>query len=385
MRPALRLLDRYIFRQVFASCLGAIAFFTFVLLTANVLRQLLTLLLTGQLTFLGALPLIGLLVPFVFVYTLPMGLLCGILLVLGRLSAESETVAMRAAGLSLARICAPIYVLAGLAGILAVAINLYYMPVAITRQKQELTRIVRGDPLKMIVPKTFVRDFKNCVVYVSSRSGEELRDIWVWELDSEQRVTRFLRAESGRVDLDERNNQLVITLNHASAEVRSTKDPENYREAPVTAYFETTSRAISLDALFGTNTFKRKLDWLTWGELKAEAARLKKPDPAVPEHARLKQLTKVRLSMQEKLTTAFTVLSFALIAVPLGITVSRRETSANLGVALVLALSYYFLSMLVQSLEDLPQIRPDLLLWLPNLAFLALGLWLFSRIDRAKA
>lgn len=382
MRPALRLLDRYIFRQVFASCLGAIAFFTFVLLTANVLRQLLTLLLTGQLTFLGALPLIGLLVPFVFVYTLPMGLLCGILLVLGRLSAESETVAMRAAGLSLARICAPIYVLAGLAGILAVAINLYYMPVAITRQKQELTRIVRGDPLKMIVPKTFVRDFKNCVVYVSSRSGEELRDIWVWELDSEQRVTRFLRAESGRVDLDERNNQLVITLNHASAEVRSTKDPENYREAPVTAYFETTSRAISLDALFGTNTFKRKLDWLTWGELKAEAARLKKPDPAVPEHARLKQLTKVRLSMQEKLTTAFTVLSFALIAVPLGITVSRRETSANLGVALVLALSYYFLSMLVQSLEDLPQIRPDLLLWLPNIIFVFVALWLYRRAER---
>ncbi|HEU5077573.1 MAG TPA: LptF/LptG family permease [Opitutaceae bacterium] len=379
----MRLLDRYIFRQVFASCLGAIGFFTFVLLTANVLKQLLTLLLTGQLTFLGAIPLIGLLVPFVVVYTLPMGLLCGILLVLGRLSAESETVAMRAAGLSLARICAPIYALAIAAGIAAVAINLYYMPLAITKQRQELTRIVRGDPLKMIVPKTFVRDFKNCVVYVTERKGEEVRDVWVWELDKEQRVSRFLRAESGRIDLDEANNQLVITLNHTSAEVRSTKDPENYREPPVTAYFDTTSRAISLDALFGQSTFKRKIDWFTWGELKAEEVRLSKPDPTVPDQTRLKQLTKVRLSMQEKLTTAFTVFSFALIAVPLGITVSRRETSANLGVALILALSYYFMSMLVQALEDVPQLRPDLLLWLPNVVFIFVAIWLYRRTERA--
>ena len=76
------------------------------------------------------------------------------------------------------------------------------------------------------------------------------------------------------------------------------------------------------------------------------------------------------------------VVSFALIGVPLGIKISRRETSANLGLALVLVLGYYLLTVMVKWLDRHPEFRPDLLLWLPNLAFLALGIWLFSRIDR---
>jgi lipopolysaccharide export system permease protein len=377
-----RILDRYIFRQVLFACIGAIGFFTFVLLTANVLKDLLAFLLAGQLTIEAALPLMALLVPFVIVYTLPMGMLCGILLVLGRLSAESETVAMRASGLSLARIAAPIYVLAALAVIGAIGINLYYMPLARTRQKQELAAIVRGDPLKMIVPRTFVRDFRNCIVYVHDKSGEQLRDIWIWELDREQRVRRFLRAETGKLELDEANNQLIVTLNHASAEVR--KNPEDMSEAPALVFWETTSRALSLDFIFGKNTFRRKLDWMTWDELGAEKARLENaPSTDLPEKDRLRQLTKVRMVMQDKLSTAFTVFSFAMIAVPLGIKVSRRETSANLGVALLLALSYYFLTMAVQWLDKVPSLRPDLLLWVPNLLFIAMAFWLHRRAERA--
>lgn len=379
----MRILDRYIFRQVLASCLGAIGFFTFVLLTANVLKDLLAFLLAGQLTLETALPLMAMLIPFVIVYTLPMGMLCGILLVLGRMSAESETVAMRASGLSLARIAAPIYVLAALAGVVAVAINLYYMPLARTRQKQELAAIVRGDPLKMIVPKTFVRDFRNCIVYVYDKQGRELKDVWIWELDREQRVRRFIRAESGRLELDETNNQLIVTLNNASAEQRDVKDPESVAKPPQTLYWQTTSRALSLDWLFGKSTFRRKLDWLTWGELLAEKARWEKPQPNVPEPDRIRQLGKVRFIMQDKLTTAFTVFSFAMIAVPLGIKVSRRETSANLGLALILALSYYFLTIMVQWLDNKPQLRPDLLLWIPNLIFVAMAIWLHRRAERA--
>lgn len=380
----MRILDRYVFRQVLFTCVGAVGFFTFILLTAKVLRELLTFLLTGQLTVMTALPLMGLLVPFVIVYTLPMGLLCGILLVLGRLSAESETIAMRAAGQSLARICRPIYGLAIVATIAAVVINLYYMPLAITKQKQELAQIVRGDPLKMIVPKTFVRDFRNCIVYVTEKKGDELRDIWIWELDREQRVTRFLRAESGHLDLDEANNQLVVTLNHVAGENRSAKDPETFKGTPQPLYFETASHGLSLDYLFGQQTFRRKIDWLTWHELRAEEARLENPIPNLSDTDRLKQLVKVRFSIQEKLSTAFSVISFALIAVPLGITVSRRETSANLGVALVLALAYYFLTVAAEWMDHYPTIRPDLFLWVPNLIFIGVAVWLHRRAERVS-
>jgi lipopolysaccharide export system permease protein len=380
----LRILDRYVFRQVFITCLGAVGFFTFILLTAKVLRELLAFMLTGQLTFATAVPLVGLLIPFVVVYTLPMGLLCGILLVLGRLSAESETVAMRAAGQSLARICRPIYVLAAVATVGAIAINLYYMPVAITKQRQEFAQAVRGDPLKIIVPKTFVRDFRNMIVYVNEKNGGELRDIWIYQLDREQRVTRFLRAERGHLDLDEANNQLVVTLFNVAGENRSAKDPENFKAPLQPLSFETTTQKLSLDYIFGQQTFRRKIDWLTWHELKSEEARLEKPVPNLSDSERVKQLIKVRFSMQEKLSTAFSVISFALIAVPLGITVSRRETSANLGVALALALAYYFLTIAAEWMDHFPNIRPELFLWVPNIIFVAGAVWLHRRAERVS-
>jgi len=65
---------------------------------------------------------------------------------------------------------------------------------------------------------------------------------------------------------------------------------------------------------------------------------------------------------------------------PLGIAVSRRETSANLGLAVLLALGYYFLTIMIGWLDQHPEYRPDILLWLPNAIFIGLGYWLFRRM-----
>ena len=68
--------------------------------------------------------------------------------------------------------------------------------------------------------------------------------------------------------------------------------------------------------------------------------------------------------------------------VPLGIKVSRRETSANLGVAVMLVLGYYFLTTAVSWIDRHPEYRPDLLLWVPNLIFIGIGLSLFARMGK---
>jgi len=91
---------------------------------------------------------------------------------------------------------------------------------------------------------------------------------------------------------------------------------------------------------------------------------------------------KLAIVYHDKLNLALAVFSFALIGVPLGIRVSRRETSANLGLALGLVLSYYILTVMVKWLDRHPEYRPDLLLWLPNVIFLALGVWMFRRIEK---
>jgi lipopolysaccharide export system permease protein len=378
------LLDRYIFKSVLGSCLAAVGLFAFVLMLGNAIRDLLGYVLAGQLTLATFARLILLLIPFAVSYALPMGMLTGVLLTLGRLSADSEVTAMRTAGISLTRIARPVALLGALGFLLGLYVNFTAMPQARLQYQRELADAVRTNPLRFIVPRTYIRDFPGYVVYVGDKQGTVLTDFWLWELDRTQRVVRAVRASSGRFDYDAEANTLLLTLLNAQIESRNPRQPEDFTEAPLVGTFDKTeSIRLPLDKLFGRADIQQKLKWMTYGQLRDEEARLAAlvvpPGQAKPHR---REQMKVQLVLQEKFQNALAMLSFALIGVPLGIKVSRRETSANLGVAVVLALGYYFLTVMVNWLDRHPEYRPDLLFWIPNLLFLGLALWLFSRIDR---
>jgi lipopolysaccharide export system permease protein len=380
----LNLLDRHLFTSVLFTCAAAVGLFAFVVALPNVVRELLGPLLAEQFGFETFIRLVGLLMPFAISYALPMGVLTGVLLTLGRLSADSEITAMRAAGISVARLARPVFLLGAVCALVAFYVNFTSMPWARQQYYREFAAAVRANPLRIIIPKTFIRDFSGTVLYVGEKEGPVLRDIWIWELDDQQRVRRFVRADAGRLDYDEATNSLIPTLVRAKVEERPEDDPEDFSKSPrVPSVDRTGGVRISLDRYFGKNLERMKDDWLAYPALREKQARLAATSPPpdkVVEHTRDRM--KLSLILQERYTLSLAVFSFALLGVPLGIKVSRRETSANLGLALVLVLSFYLLTVVVKSLDRRPELRPDLLIWLPNLLFLALGIWLFTRIDR---
>ncbi|RXK56935.1 YjgP/YjgQ family permease [Oleiharenicola lentus] len=379
----MNLLHRHIFASVFLTCAASVALFGFVLMIGNAMKDLLGPMLAGQLEVDTFVRLVGLLVPFVIYYALPMGMLTGILLVLGRMSSDREITAMRASGLSVAWLSAPILFLALLGVVAALFINFHFMPVARMAYKREFAEAVRQNPLSFIVERTFIRDFPGVVLYVGEKDGNELKDFWLWELDDQKRVRRFARADTGRLDYDEAGNKLVLTLEQAQAEARDDKDPENFRMVHGSAAWERATFDLPLSQLTGERSMKRKLKDLTFPQLMAEWARFQTPAPDLAKDEQDKQLMRVQITIHEKFATAFSVLSFALVAIPLGIKVSRKETSANLGLGLLLALGYYFATVMAGLLDNSPAWRPDLLIWLPNIAFQGMGLWLFYKVDRA--
>jgi lipopolysaccharide export system permease protein len=379
----MNLLHRHIFANVFSTCAASVAMFGFVLMLGNAMKDLLGPVLAGQLAFDTFLRLVALLVPFVIYYALPMGMLTGILLVLGRMSSDREITAMRASGLSVAWLSAPILFLAMLGVAAALLINFHFMPVARLAYQREFADAVRQNPLSFIVPRTFIRDFPGVVLYVGEKQENRLRDFWLWELDGQNRVRRFARADAGRLDYDEAGNKLVLTLEQAQAEVRDDKDPENFARAHGSAAWEHATFDLPLERLTGDRSIQRKLKWYTFPQLMAEWTRLKQPDPALSREEQAGKLMRVQITIQEKFATAFSVLSFALIAIPLGIKISRKETSANLGLGLLLALGYYFATVMAGWFDNSPALRPDLLVWVPNIVFQGLGFWLFYKVDRA--
>jgi len=167
-------------------------------------------------------------------------------------------------------------------------------------------------------------------------------------------------------------------------EARNSKDPEDYSSSNSGALSaEVVPQTIPLGKFFRQPEVRTKLEWRTFTELMTERHRLLLPDAAIPAKERDKQRIKIQTVIQEKCATAFAVLAFALLGVPLGIKVSRKETSANFGVAVALVLVYYLCTIAVKSLENQPDLRPDLLMWIPNIAFQSLGVWMFRKADRS--
>ncbi|MFM1851826.1 MAG: hypothetical protein RIS54_1510 [Verrucomicrobiota bacterium] len=380
----MNLLDRYLFKSVLGSCLAAVGLFAFVLMLGNAIRDLLSYVLADQLPLSVFAELLLLLVPYAVSYALPMGMLTGVLLTLGRLSADSEITAMRATGQSVWRIARPVVLLGVLGTVSSLYMNFEAMPRARTQYQRELAETVRANPLSFVVPRTFIRNFPGFVIYVGEKQGPVLRDFWLWELDGQQRVQRVVRAESGRFDYDANDNALLLTLTHAQVEARDPLHPEDFSKPPLVGTFDKTEQVrLPLDAIFSRDTVRQKMKWMTFTELRAEQARLDGltvPPAEAAEHERTRM--KARLTLQEKLQNALAMLSFTLVGIPLGIRVSRRETSANLGVAVALSLGYYFLTVMVNWLDRHPEWRPDLLFWLPNVLFLLLAWRLFRRIGK---
>ena len=190
----MNLLDRYIFKSVLFTAVAAVALFTFVLVAENIIRDLLGLLLSGQLPIGSFIRLVLLLIPVtVTYYALPLGMLTGVLLTLGRLSSDSEVTAMRAAGMSVLRIARPAFILAAIGVCIGLRINFESMPWARVQYHKELAVAVRANPLSYIRQKTFIREFPGYVIYVGSKvadskEGNDLSDVWIWSLDSQRRV-----------------------------------------------------------------------------------------------------------------------------------------------------------------------------------------------------
>jgi lipopolysaccharide export system permease protein len=384
----LRTLHKYIVRQVLASMVMTVAVFTFVLLIGNVLKEILKLLISHQIGFGVAMEAIGLLIPFVWVFALPMGLLTATLLVFGRFSADQELTAARASGISLVSLVMPVLLLSLFCCGLSAWINMELGPQCRATYNSLILNARSGFLNAQLPEGQFIRDFPGYVLYVEKNDGGNLKNVTVFWSERDT----IIRSPRGKIDADVAHKQLTMDLFDA----RSVSIMTN-GSAPVFMSFR--DYLMTFDMNSATNRIsKPRISDMTFWQLRDEMndmeRRLALPPAAatnsVELRAQLEEARKqrgdltepIRVEMNREVAFSFACFGFALIGIPLGIRVHRRET--NIGVAIALGLTaVYFSFMLVgKSLSGHPEWSPHLIFWLPNFIFQAVGAVLLWRANR---
>jgi lipopolysaccharide export system permease protein len=120
---------------------------------------------------------------------------------------------------------------------------------------------------------------------------------------------------------------------------------------------------------------------MTFAQLMEERRSILEEEAASNSGLSVKRLA-VQFHVQQNCAYAFSIFSLAIFGVPLAIRVGRRESYANLAIALVITLIFYALMIAVSWMEGRVALRPDLLIWLPNVIFQSLGLYLLARANR---
>ncbi len=383
----MNLIQRHLFASLAGMCIGGVLLFVFVLLTGNAMRDIIGLLADGRLSLGMFLRMLALLVPYAVSFAMPLGILIGILILVGRLSANRELTALKASGVSLWSVGAPILLFALTASVLATWINAYFAPQARASYRDLLNDLVRSNPLSFVVPRAFIHDFPGYVLYVGAKDGEQMRSFWLWELDDELRAVRLLRAESGSFRYDIERDALLLTLQEGFTELRSERNPDDLTAISPTLSFESTTVMLPLDRILGRAHRPLKVSWMSLDLLRERRSALRNTlgsealDPEVRAEVK-EDLAEVQFQISRNFAMAFSIFSLALVAIPLGIKANRSETYVNAGLALVLALTYYFSIIVMGWMDRTPGAHAELLVWIPNLGCQALGLTLFVRAAR---
>jgi LPS export ABC transporter permease LptF/LPS export ABC transporter permease LptG len=205
-----RLIERYILRTILPYALAALVLLTGILFVQQSGRYFENIFRTTVPTqFLYQLSLA--LLPTVLILTLPVAILSGTIIGLGRMGSDSELIAMRAAGVSRWQIVLPALVIGLLATVAALHLNLTEGPDA----QQELRGIVARAALykldSPVEPQTFTTDIPGHVIYV--REGDKSRGQWggvFIERKEEDQKTRLITARSGRIDSSAEKSELVL-------------------------------------------------------------------------------------------------------------------------------------------------------------------------------
>jgi len=374
----MRRLDRYICREVITHAFLGLAVFTFVFFVPQLVR-LMELVVRHTAGFANVALLVLCTLPPVLTFTLPMSVLVGVLIGLGRLSADSEIVAIHASGISLRRLLLPIGCVAAVTGAITLATTFWLGPASWRTLGRLETRLLASQAPFSVQPRVFDERFPHIVLYVQDVEAGATQWHGVFlasQGEPGSRTSASAAKVAGLSVITVAKDAQVITSGptgqaelHLGAGSEHEYDPHNRERYNVTTFGES-----DIPVQVSSAALPERNAPLTIAE-QSVSQLLANNGP----HA-----TEARVEYQRRIAFPAACLVFALLGVPLGVRPRRGGRATGLILALVLIGGYYFLFVYGDHTAEQGRIAPWIGVWAANIAALVVGLVFFQRIENIR-
>lgn len=357
----MRILTRYILGEILSHALIGCALFTFVLFMPR-LPQILEIVVRNSSTFTNVLQLFLFTLPNLFWVTIPMAVLVGILLGLSRLAADSEIVAMRAAGMGIGYFVRVSSIVAVGGALLGLVNSLYIAPHANQAILDMEQSLAASQASYQIQSHVFYEDFRNAVLYVQNvRSGTGASNwdqIFMAEL-TDPTTPKIITATSATV-VNDSTQELLMRLRNGEQHETVAGQPDQYNVST----FKTTDLPLRLSPQ--SDVHLGRLDTAIY---------------AVPTYELLERIhgrdgKRYLIELNNRFSYPVACLVLMLVGVPLGVVSRRGGKSSGFVFTLLLVILYYILSYTGVALARQDKLPVIAAVWMANLLFAAAGIFL---------
>jgi lipopolysaccharide export system permease protein len=348
-----RILDRYILREIITPFFLSIAALTLVLFLQKMYR-LAELVVSKGATVWSTVSILGYIMPGFLVLTIPMSFLVATLTAFTRLGSDSELTAMKASRISLYTMMRPVMIFAVAAFLVTGFISLFLAPEANHALKVHLFEMVKSRAMVGVEPGVFSSTFDRMVIYVDKM--ESLDDMQGIFISDEHNVKEpyAIVARSGKLITDPASLSVILSMKDGAIHALPRED-QSYS----TMSFDTGDLHLDIrNALVSKQPQGRDLNEIASFRL---YRRLQK------NRQEGKPTNEIENELQKRLSLPYACLLFGLIGAPLGIRRTRSGKSAGIGIALLVFLIYYILLASGTNLSSTGKLSPVIAYWTPNI------------------
>jgi len=364
----MRILTRYILGEVVSHALIGAGVFTFVLFTRD-LGRILELVVRNSAPLPSVAQIFFFTVPVALTYTIPMGVLVGILIGLSRLAADSEITAMRASGLGVWTFLRVISIFVVVAWLLALGNSVYIAPRSLAALGQLQDNLKSSQASFEVQPRVFYEGFPKIILYVQdvkAMSGGALwKGVFLADL-TDPAAPRISLARQGLL-VSQGPDTLDLHLIDGSTHETDPKNPDQYQIST----FQTTDIPIQVPQQNSQEHEPTSLHELKIGDLLRIA---RTADPVT------RRWDLIEYHNRLALPTACIVL--ALVGIPLGLSSKKGGKSSGFVLTILLVFVYYSISVIGVSFARQGRLSPAAGVWLADFVFQVGGVFLLWQSER---